>query len=81
VKVNAIHPATMMNTAMVLDRGAAARSNVEEGVEAVMNLIESAEIGTGEYYDGTRASRAHPWAYDESARARLRALSDQLTGR
>ena len=80
-KVNALHPASMMNTSMVLSRGAAARSDIEEGVVAVVNLVESPAVGTGEYYNGTRPSRANRQAYDENARERLRALSDALTGR
>ncbi|MGH3549585.1 MAG: hypothetical protein ACRDQU_16060 [Pseudonocardiaceae bacterium] len=35
---------------------------------------------TGRYYNGQREARADPQAYDPSARARLRVLSDQLTG-
>jgi NAD(P)-dependent dehydrogenase (short-subunit alcohol dehydrogenase family) len=79
VRVNALHPATMMNTTMVLSRGAAARSRVEDGVEAVLHLITSPDVGTGEYYNGTRRARAHAQAYDDAARDRLRRLSDTLT--
>jgi NAD(P)-dependent dehydrogenase (short-subunit alcohol dehydrogenase family) len=80
VTVNALHPATMMNTSMVLSRGAATRSTVEEGVDAVLNLIEAPGLGSGGYFNGTRPVRAHAQAYDEDARARLRELSDRLTG-
>ncbi|MEX2581868.1 MAG: SDR family NAD(P)-dependent oxidoreductase [Gemmatimonadota bacterium] len=80
IRVNALHPASMMNTSMVLSRGAATRSSVEEGVEAVMNLIRSPDVGSGEYYSGTRRTDASSQAYDEEARARLRQLSEELTG-
>lgn len=80
VTVNALHPATMMNTSMVLSRGAATRSSVEEGVGAVVNLVESPDLGSGQYFNGTRPMRAHTQAYDDAARARLRQISDQLTG-
>lgn len=80
VKVNALHPATMMNTTMVLSRGAASRSSVEEGVGAVMHLVTSPDIGTGQYFNGTRQAQANAQAYDEAARAQLRQLSDELTG-
>jgi NAD(P)-dependent dehydrogenase (short-subunit alcohol dehydrogenase family) len=80
VTVNAVHPATLMNTNLVLDVGAQPRSTIEEGAEAVMNLITSPSVGSGEYYNQLRAIRAHSQAYDESARERLRALSLQLTG-
>jgi NAD(P)-dependent dehydrogenase (short-subunit alcohol dehydrogenase family) len=79
VTVNALHPASMMNTTMVLSRGAATRSSVDEGTAAVMHLITAPDLGTGEYFDGTRQARANAQAYDERARARLRQLSDELT--
>jgi NAD(P)-dependent dehydrogenase (short-subunit alcohol dehydrogenase family) len=78
VSVNALHPATMMNTTMVVSRGAQTRSSVEEGRDAVIHLITSPEVGTGGYFNGTRPARAHAQAYDEEARARLRTLSDDL---
>jgi NAD(P)-dependent dehydrogenase (short-subunit alcohol dehydrogenase family) len=78
VTVNALHPATMMNTTMVLSRGAATRSSVEEGLTAVLNLISSPEVGTGEYYNGTRRTQANQQAYDEAARERLRQISEEL---
>ena len=81
VTVNAVHPASMMNTTMVLSRGAAARSSVEEGAAAVLQSIRSPDVGTGGYFHGMRRTRAHEQAYDETARARLRQLSDALTGR
>ena len=81
IGVNALHPATLMDTNMVLSAGVRPRSSVEEGLEAVMHLIVSADVGSGRYFDGLRASRAHPQAYDEEARARLRRLSEEFVGR
>jgi NAD(P)-dependent dehydrogenase (short-subunit alcohol dehydrogenase family) len=80
VTVNALHPATMMNTTMVLSRGARAQSSVEEGAAAVLNLIEADDLGSGRYFDGLRPARAHSQAYDDEARARLRRLSEALAG-
>jgi NAD(P)-dependent dehydrogenase (short-subunit alcohol dehydrogenase family) len=80
VTVNALHPATMMNTSMVLSRGARTQSTVEEGAAAVLELIEAPGLGSGGFYDGTRPGRAHSQAYVADARARLRRLSDALTG-
>ena len=74
----ALDPASMMNTTMVLSRGAASRSSVEEGVEAVLNLVTSPDVGSGQYFNGTQPGRATAQAYDEQARARLRSLSDEL---
>lgn len=81
IRVNALHPATLMDTNMVLSAGVRPRSSVEEGLEAVMRLIISEEIGSGGYFDGLRPARAHAQAYDGEARARLRHLSEELTRR
>lgn len=80
VTVLAVHPATMMNTTMVLSRGAQPRSTVEQGVEAVVNLVTTPGLESGQYFNGTRPARANAQAYDEAALARLRALSLELTG-
>jgi NAD(P)-dependent dehydrogenase (short-subunit alcohol dehydrogenase family) len=79
VTVTALHPATMMDTSMVREAGMQARSTVDEGADAVMRLITAADVENGRYYNGTRLSRAHDQAYDETARARLRQLSERLT--
>jgi NAD(P)-dependent dehydrogenase (short-subunit alcohol dehydrogenase family) len=80
ILVNAVHPSTMMNTTMVLSRGSAARSSVDTGAEAVLNLITTSDQATGQYYNVLRPGQANAQAYDAGARAQLRALSQQLTG-
>jgi NAD(P)-dependent dehydrogenase (short-subunit alcohol dehydrogenase family) len=82
VIVNCLHPATYMDTTMVRESGVAPISSVEEGAAAIMELAASADFEgrSGLYFDRQRPARAHPQAYDETARARLRALSIQLTG-
>ena len=80
VRVNALHPATLMDTNMVRSAGVQPRSSVEEGLEAVMNLIVPSDLGTGGYFNGTRESRANAQAYDEEARAPFRQLSEELIG-
>lgn len=79
VIVNALHPATMMPTTMVLERGGEPRSEIEEGVEAVLHLITAPDLGSGGYFSGTRSARAHDQAYDDEDRRRLRELSRELT--
>ncbi|MDH3206007.1 MAG: SDR family NAD(P)-dependent oxidoreductase [Gemmatimonadota bacterium] len=81
IKVNALHPATLMDTNMVRSAGVRPRSSVEDGLEAVLDLIVPVDLGTGGYYNGTRESRANAQAYDTAARASLRRLSDNLVGR
>ena len=80
VIVNALHPATLMNTPMVLNAGVTPRATIEEGANAVMQLVTSPDIGSGGYFTGLRPTRANAQAYDEQARARLKRLSEQLTG-
>ncbi len=80
IRVNALHPATLMDTEMVRSAGVSPRTSVEEGREAVLSLVLSEDPGTGLYYNGTRAARANAQAYDEEARARLRVLSERLVG-
>jgi hypothetical protein len=65
---------------MVRQSGMAAQSTVDEGAQAVMNLVAGDNVRSGTFYDGLRPSRAHTQAYDETARARLRDLSLALTG-
>ena len=80
VAVNALHPATMMNTDMVLERGAQARSSVDDGAAAVLHLINGSDVGSGAYFNEMDPARANDQAYDQAARARLRELADRLTG-
>ncbi|MGY8777093.1 MAG: SDR family NAD(P)-dependent oxidoreductase [Longimicrobiales bacterium] len=79
VTTNAVHPASMMDTDMVLERGARARSSVHDGVDAVMHVLAGENIGTGGYFNQTTPTRAHLQAYDADARERLRTLAERLT--
>jgi NAD(P)-dependent dehydrogenase (short-subunit alcohol dehydrogenase family) len=79
VIVNALHPATLMNTTMVRNAGAQPRSTVDDGANAVMQLV-TGDVASGQYFNGMRAMRANAQAYDESAREQLRTLSARLTG-
>ena len=81
VTVNALHPATMMNTPMVLGNGLQARSSVEDGANAVMQLaVSSALTGrTGLYFNQMNEAQANAQAYDAAARKRLWDLSVALT--
>lgn len=80
VVVHALHPATYMNTPMVTDTGREPMSTVDEGADAVMNLVESEGLGSGRYFRGQEPTRAHDQAYDPEARRRLAELSRELTG-
>ena len=82
VSVNALHPASLMNTKMVYESFGYTMSTVEEGVEATLRLATSPELDgvTGRYFDRLREALAHPQAYDGQARVRLWRLSEQLVG-
>jgi NAD(P)-dependent dehydrogenase (short-subunit alcohol dehydrogenase family) len=79
VTVNCLHPATFMNTAMVIEGGIEPTSTVEEGGAATMRLITDPSLDgvTGEFFNGQVAARALPEAYDEGFRRDLR----EVTGR
>jgi NAD(P)-dependent dehydrogenase (short-subunit alcohol dehydrogenase family) len=81
ITVNAIHPATLMDTKMVLENLGRPRSSVEEGVEALLSVVADPALDgvTGRFFDGTRESPAHEQAYDAGARRRLWEESERLT--
>jgi NAD(P)-dependent dehydrogenase (short-subunit alcohol dehydrogenase family) len=82
VTVNALHPATYMNTTMVREGGITPISTVEQGGEAILHLADGDDMAgkTGMFFNGMQPSKANPQAYDGAARQRLRTLSLQLAG-
>ena len=82
VTVNALHPATYMDTTMVRKSGVRPMSTVEEGGDAILQLVASPALEgkSGLYFSGLREARADAQAYDAAARKRLRALSFELVG-
>jgi NAD(P)-dependent dehydrogenase (short-subunit alcohol dehydrogenase family) len=82
VTVNALHPATYMNTTMVREGGITPISTVEQGGAAILHLAEGDDVAgkSGLFFNGMQQAQAHPQAYDAEARKRLRALSLELTG-
>ena len=79
VAVNALHPATFMDTKMVREIGAPITS-VEEGAKATFHLLTASELEAvmGKYFDGVRPARAHAQAYDPTARRQLWSISEEL---
>ncbi|WP_254714466.1 SDR family NAD(P)-dependent oxidoreductase [Actinomadura sp. WMMA1423] len=78
VTANALHPATYMPTKMVTTSPI---STLEEGVRATHRLVTDPALDdvSGRFFNGLREARADAQAYDADARARLKALSDELT--
>ena len=82
VTVNALHPASLMDTKMVRETFGHSMSSVREGADATVRLAVSPELEgvTGRYFDGMREARANRQAYDPQAGRRLWALSEELCG-
>jgi NAD(P)-dependent dehydrogenase (short-subunit alcohol dehydrogenase family) len=78
VTAYSLHPATLMDTGMVSGAGMQPRSSVDEGAEALMNLVTGSGLENGGYFNGLNPARANAQAYDENARARLRQLAERL---
>jgi NAD(P)-dependent dehydrogenase (short-subunit alcohol dehydrogenase family) len=82
VTVNALHPATLMDTNMVRNSLGRSLSTVEEGTRATLRLIADPSLDgvSGRFFDGTRESQASAQAYDAEARRRLWDESERLAG-
>ncbi len=76
-----LHPATLMNTTMVEGLGIPPRTTIAQGRDHVMGLIRSPTLEAGAFYvNGKATSPNDPQPLDPEARARLIALSAELTG-
>ena len=80
--VNALHPATLMDTNMVRGFGGRVLSTVAEGTEATVRLAGDDELTgvTGRYFEGRAEAAPDAQAYDADARRKLWELSEELTG-
>ena len=80
VTVNCVHPACNMPTKIVTHMFTP-QSEIADGVRSTVRLVTdpALETITGRYFDQTQEARALPQAYDDRARARLRAIAEQLT--
>jgi NAD(P)-dependent dehydrogenase (short-subunit alcohol dehydrogenase family) len=80
--VNALHPATFMDTKLVRGIHQEARNTVEHGMEATLRLAVGDDVAatTGRFFDEHQEAEPDPQAGDADARRRLRELSRRLTG-
>jgi NAD(P)-dependent dehydrogenase (short-subunit alcohol dehydrogenase family) len=82
VSANSLHPATLMNTKMVLESSALpdSRTTVDDGADALENLIiaDASALSSGEYYDGLTKAQPDAQAFDKQARQELQELSEKL---
>ncbi|WP_405824911.1 SDR family NAD(P)-dependent oxidoreductase [Streptomyces sp. NBC_01390] len=81
VTANAVHPAPYMPTNMVVGRFPV-QSTIADGVRNTVRLLTdpALEQVTGRFFNQSTDAGAAAQAYDPRARARLRALSEELTG-
>jgi NAD(P)-dependent dehydrogenase (short-subunit alcohol dehydrogenase family) len=81
VTVNALHPATFMNTKMVREFGTP-MTTVAQGADAIMKLAVSPELDgkSGLYFNGQEEAIAIEQAYDADARYQLWNLSREFVG-
>ncbi|MGY8814979.1 MAG: SDR family NAD(P)-dependent oxidoreductase [Gammaproteobacteria bacterium] len=82
VTFNTLHPASRMNTTLVLQTPGPVRSTVDEGAKVVMYVVTSPELEerTGIYFDQFNEGRAHEQTYDIAARERLDKMTRDLLG-
>jgi NAD(P)-dependent dehydrogenase (short-subunit alcohol dehydrogenase family) len=78
--VNALHPATLMPTRMVMETVGHTVDTLEQGVTATLRLVIDPELDgvTGHYFDGLAEAEAQSQAYDTEDRRRLWSLSEEL---
>ncbi len=82
VTVNALHPNTFMPTKIVLEQHGHSVDSLEGGIDNVVRLAVAPELEnvSGRFFDRDEEAVAAAQAYDPAARARLWALSEELTG-
>lgn len=83
VTANALHPASLMNTAMVREMDFTPLSTLDDGGEATLRLITDPALSkvSGRFYDQMTETPPHRQASDPEVRRRLRVLSDTLIER
>ena len=79
IVVQAVHPATGMDTTLIKTAGLSARTGVDEGADAVMHVIGT-DAPSGSYFMQQTVAAPHAQAGDVEARRQLREVSQRLTG-
>lgn len=82
VTANCVHPATFMDTGMVLEAGVKPQSSVEDGARAILHLATGTDVSavSGQFFDEMRPAEPNAQARNAEVRQRLRDLSLQLGG-
>ena len=80
VVVQAVHPATGMDTNMIASVGMTPCTTIDEGADAVMAAIAT-DAPSGSYFLGKTLSPPHAQANDADARRQLREVAARLTAK
>ena len=80
VTVNALHPATYMDTFMVRESSIKPINSIKAGADPTIRLALSEKLEgiTGKYFNQDRESKANTQAYDVNSRKTLKQLSKNL---
>ncbi len=76
LRVNVVHPATYMDTNMVRGGGGTPLNTVEDGGGNTLRVLQMPVTGT--FFNEDQPAEAHPDAYREDLRARLREATEAL---
>ncbi|HEY0666611.1 MAG TPA: SDR family NAD(P)-dependent oxidoreductase [Sphingobacteriaceae bacterium] len=78
--INCVHPASQMNTKMVIEADRIPKSTVADGVENVMYVVADpeAERTCGKFFNGKYPELANQQAYNVEVREKLYQLSTEL---
>ena len=79
IRVNSLHPASLMNTNMVLQDWGYTLSTVEDGAKAVVNLLSPP--ATGQYFDGMHTAKSIPQTYIRKEREMLHKITWKILDR
>jgi NAD(P)-dependent dehydrogenase (short-subunit alcohol dehydrogenase family) len=81
ITVNCVHPASLMNTKMVVEGFGRTMNTVATGVASMLYLTTSPALDgvTGKFFDQQQEARAADQAYDLTARHQLHELGVRLT--
>ena len=82
ITANSLHPASLMNTKMVLESTALpdAMTTIDDGADTLEFLISSPSLSnvSGAYFDGNNPATPNEQATDEAAMVQLKNISDSL---
>ncbi len=82
IRVNALHPGTLLNTRMVREHYGAPQGSPDQGAAMIERLALADDLTdtTGEYFDEQAPARAGQQAYEPETRRRLWEITARMAG-